>query len=172
VFVEDDITASALEPGSFDAIVSFEVVEHLQRPDAAFAAMARLLRPGGIAYHDYNPFFSVSGGHSLCTLDFLWGHARLDGVDFERYVREIRQAEADQVLRFYRESLNRLTLADLRRAIEKAGLDLLALVPWTDRALAPLLTADVLAEIRRSHPTAGVEDLLSTFVSVIARRPA
>ena len=170
-FVEDDITASRLEPASFDAIVSFEVLEHIARPDAAFAAMARLLKPGGVVYHDYNPFFSVNGGHSLCTLDFPWGHARLDPADFERYLREIRPSEVDQGLRFYRESLNRMALADLRRAVGSAGLDLLALIPWTDRTLVPSLTPEAVADVRRVYPAAGAEDLLATFVSVVARRP-
>jgi SAM-dependent methyltransferase len=171
-FVEDDIVTSALEPGSFDAIVSFEVVEHLRDPAAAFGAMARLLRPGGVAYHDYNPFFSANGGHSLCTLDFPWGHARLDADDFARYLREVRPAEAAQAYRFYTENLNRLTLDGLRAAIDETGLELLAVVPWTDRTLVQRLTPDVLPEVQRTYPAAGMEDLLATFVAVIARRPA
>ena len=120
-FVEDDITASALEPGSLDAVVSFEVVEHVADPAAAFAAIARLLRPGGITYHDYNPFFAINGGHSLGTLDLPWGQARLDDADLERYVREIRPAEADRALGFVRESLNRLTLAASTRRSREPG---------------------------------------------------
>lgn len=171
VFVEDDITTSALEPASLDAIVSFEVLEHVHRPAAAFASMARLLKPGGIGYHDYNPFFSLIGGHSLCTLDFAWGHARLGPADFERYLLEIRATEAGQALRFYRESLNRMTLADLRTVVAAAGLELLALISWSDRTLLPRLTHDVLTEVRRTYPTAGVEDLLATYAAVIVRRP-
>lgn len=170
-FVEDDITASILEPATFDAIVSFEVLEHLADPPAAFAAMARLLKPGGIAAHDYNPFFSVNGGHSLVTLDAPWGHARFDDADVERYVREIRPNEVAQALEFYRTSLNRMTLADLGRAIADAGLELVTVVPWVDRRLVPMLTPDILADVRRLHPTAGPTDLLATFVSVVARRP-
>lgn len=170
-FVEDDITASNLEPGTFDAIVSFEVLEHLADPPAAFAAMARLLKTGGIAAHDYNPFFSVNGGHSLATLDVPWGHARFDDADVERYVREIRPRELDQALEFYRASLNRMTIADLGRAIADAGLELVAVVPWVDRRLVPMLRPDILAEVRRLHPTAGPTDLLATFVSMVARRP-
>jgi SAM-dependent methyltransferase len=170
-FVEDDITASALEPERFDLIVSFEVLEHVQRPPQALAAMARLLRPGGVMYHDYNPFFSAIGGHSLATLDLAWGHARLDAADVERYLREIRPAEADQALRFYHESLNRMTLADLRDAIAAAGLELLDVVPWYQRALLTDLEPEVLAEVRRNYPTATLEDLLATFVAVVARRP-
>lgn len=171
-FVEDDITATNLEPASFDAIVSFEVLEHVGSPAAAFASMARLLKPGGIAYHDYNPFFSSNGGHSLCTLDFPWGHARLDAADVERYLREIRPTETDEALRFYLESLNRMTMADLRAAVEAAGLELLAIIPWTDRKLVPELGEAVLAEVRRSYPAATTADLLATFVVIIARMPA
>lgn len=171
-FVEDDITASALEPGSLDAIVSFEVLEHVSHPGEAFAAMARLLRPGGVMYHDYNPFFSAIGGHSLVTLDVPWGHARLEPDDVERYLHEIRPTEADQALRFYRDSLNRMTLADLRAAIAAADLDLVALVPWYQRALLADISPQVLAEVRRNYATATIEDLLATFVAVVARRPA
>ena len=133
--------------------------------------MRGLLRPGGVAYHDYNPFFSLNGGHSLCTLDFPWGHARLDHADFERYLDERRPDATVQTLRFYDESLNRMTLADLRGAIAGAGLETLAVVPWSDRSLVALLTPDVLPEVRRTYPTATIEDLLATFVSVVVRRP-
>ena len=170
-FVEDDITTSRLEPASFDAIVSFEVLEHVLDPAAAFQAIGRLLKPGGVTYHDYNPFFSANGGHSLCTLDLPWGHARLDDQDVERYLHEIRPAEEEQALRFYREGLNRMTLADLRDAVSGAGLELLAVIPWTDRKLVGTLSDGTLADVRRTYPTAVAADLLATFVAVIARRP-
>ena len=171
LFVEDDIASSALEAGSFDAILSYEVLEHVQQPDRAILAMARLLAPGGLGYHEYNPFFSVLGGHSLCTLDFPWGHARLDADDFERYLAELRPRELEQAMRFYRENLNRLTLADLRRHVANAGLELLALIPWHERTRVPMLTPDVLAETRRTYSTATAEDLLGSYVSLVVRRP-
>jgi len=170
-FIEDDITASRLEDGSFDAIISFEVLEHVVDPQAAFRTMRRLLRPGGVGYHDYNPFFSLNGGHSLCTLDFAWGHARLDPTDFERYVEELRPDAVAQTLRFYRESLNRMTQADMRAAIAAAGLEPLAIVPWVDRAVLGRLGPEVLDEVRRTYPAAAIADLLATFVAVVVRRP-
>ena len=170
-FVEDDISASALEPEGFDAVVSFEVLEHVRSPLAAFTSMARLLAPGGVGYHDYTPFFSVVGGHSLCTLDMPWGHARLAPADFERYLTDLRPAEGEQALRFYRESLNRLAIADLRQAVANAGLELVALLPWPDRDLAADLTPQIVSEVQRAYPSATVEDLLATFVSVVVRKP-
>jgi SAM-dependent methyltransferase len=170
-FVEDDICASGLKSEGFDVIVSFEVLEHVVPSGAAFTSMARLLARGGVAYHEYNPFFSVVGGHSLCTLDMAWGHARLEPDDFERYLSEIRPAELDQALRFYQQNLNRMTLADLRLAVEQSGLELVALLPWTDRTLATDLTAPIVSEVQRAYPSARVEDLLATFVSVVIRKP-
>jgi SAM-dependent methyltransferase len=170
-FVEDDITRSSLPDASFDWIVSFEVLEHVLHPSAALSAMVRLLRPGGVMYHDYNPFFAINGGHSLCTLDFAWGHARLDAEDFDRYVRERRPGEVGPAQRFFSESLNRMTHADLRAAVEAAGLEPLALIPWTDRSVVPKVSVDVIADAQRLYPTATVEDLLATFVAIVARRP-
>lgn len=169
-FIEDDITRSRLEEDSFDAIVSFEVLEHLLDPPAAFSAMATLLKPGGIVYHDYNPFFAMNGGHSLVTLDIPWGHARLDDADVERYLRELRPTEADQALRFYRDSLNRMSRADLVSALDGAGLETLAIIPWTQRALAPQLTHDVVNDVERTYPGVRAEELLQTFVTVVARK--
>lgn len=41
-----------IAPGSVDVIASFAVLEHLHRLGRAFAAMARLLKPGGWMVHD------------------------------------------------------------------------------------------------------------------------
>lgn len=69
------------------------------------------------------------------TLDLPWGHARFDADDVERYLREVRPTEAEQALRFYHDSLGRMTLADLRYASAAAGLESVAIIPWYQRSL-------------------------------------
>jgi SAM-dependent methyltransferase len=46
-FVRMDVAELSFPPASFDAVCSFETVEHLDEPEAFVAAVARVLRPGG-----------------------------------------------------------------------------------------------------------------------------
>jgi len=43
-----ELTAMNLEPGSFDVITAFHVVEHLQKPDEYLREARRLIRPDGL----------------------------------------------------------------------------------------------------------------------------
>jgi len=169
-FLEDDICSSSLESQSADAIVSWEVLEHLKSPARAFEQMFRLLKPGGIAFHEYNPFFSQDGGHSLCTLDFPWGHARLSPEDFERYLREIRPSEETVAKRFYHENLNRMTIADLERYATDAGFTSLSIQPWIEARHFDELTTDALADIKNSYPSCELTDLISPAVWVLLKK--
>ena len=45
-----DIEAIPVAEGSFDAVFCTEVLEHVPRPAAALAELARILRPGGAAF--------------------------------------------------------------------------------------------------------------------------
>jgi len=47
-FETQDLHELDFAPGSFDAVVSFESVEHLERPEAFLARAAEVLRPGGV----------------------------------------------------------------------------------------------------------------------------
>lgn len=169
-FSEDDICASSVVSGSMDVIFSWEVMEHVIDPAAAFNEMYRMLKPGGVVFHEYNPFFSLTGGHSLCTLDFLWGHARLTNSDFERYLDQIRPDEKELALSFYHNNLNRMTLSDLQRYIENAGLTPLSILPWPKRKHLDLVTNDILSQCVDVYPTATVNDLISPFVWVLLQK--
>ncbi len=58
--VQAPITTGTFEPGSFDVITAFEVVEHLQDPLAEAAVIAHALRPGGLFYCTTPNFGSLS----------------------------------------------------------------------------------------------------------------
>jgi SAM-dependent methyltransferase len=171
-FVDQDVSRSTLPGGGFDLAVSWEVLEHLRAPAESLREMYRLLEPGGFMFHEYNPFFAADGGHSLCTLDIPFGHARLSDAEFEAHVREVRPSEAEVDLRFYRNNLNRMTLNDLRSACTGAGFELLSVLEWPHEPDVQYLDPAVLAQVQSTYPTATMNDLLSRRVWVFARKPA
>jgi hypothetical protein len=132
---------------------------------------ARLLRPGGLAYHEDNPFFALDGGHSAGTLDMPWGHVRLEPEDLERFLRTRRPDEAEDALDFLRHAINRATQADVRRAAAAAGLEVAAWLPRTRTEDLMLLEPGILAQCRRAHPAVEVVDLVSRIVRCVLRRP-
>jgi SAM-dependent methyltransferase len=168
-FRVDDVTSSAIESGRFDLILSWQTLEHVADPAAAMVEMKRLLRPGGLMFHEYNPFLAIDGGHSLCTLDFPWGHARASAADFERFVRERRPGEAERAIAFFTGALNRMTMADLEDHVAAAGLETLALAPRTRTEDLMLLERATLEDVRANYPRASVVDLSSRIVRVAAR---
>ncbi len=170
-FVQDDITASSLPSEMFDVICSWEVLEHVADPAATFSEMSRLLKPGGISIHDYNPFFCLSGGHSLCGLDFVWGHVRLNPEDFARYVRQFRPAEAEAAINFFEYNLNRMTLLMLRDLCTRAGLQELSIIPAPKQGHATLVTSTIMEQCRAVHPTVTLLDLITPRVVAIHRKP-
>jgi len=169
-FIEDDICSSSVASESKDVIVSWEVLEHITKPNDAFKEMARILKPGGFAFHEYNPFFSVDGGHSLCTLDFPWGHARLNDEDFEKYLDEFRPDEKEVSLSFFRNNLNRMTLAHLTDCMEKNGLRPLSIISWYSSDDQTHLANEMLEQCKNIHPTVELVDLVAPIVWVLCEK--
>jgi 2-polyprenyl-3-methyl-5-hydroxy-6-metoxy-1,4-benzoquinol methylase len=155
----------------FDLVVSWETLEHLTRPQEALARMQRALRPGGHCFHEYNPFFCFSGGHSLATLDFPYAHVLLSSADFERYVRTYRPDELEMARAFFERSLNRMTLADLADACERAGFETLARVPWVVSDSLRWIGPDTLARAQQRYPGLTALDLMAHSVWVLLRKP-
>ncbi len=169
-FINDDICNSQLPHNSYDIICSFDVLEHLHNTAQAFKSMALLLKPGGLIIHDYNPFFALNGGHSLCTLDFEWGHARLNNTDFETYISMYRPNEYEQALAFYYKGLNRVTIHEMQSHIIDAGLTIEACIPYTRPQHIHTITHSILSQVQTHYPKATALDLISPRVVIIARK--
>ena len=161
------------EDGSFDVAISVSAFEHFRDPHAVLREQARVLRPGGLVYHSYQPWFSPAGGHSLSTLDFPWGHVRLTADEFESYIGEHRPYELEETLSSYRLAYQepRLTLAEVERAALDHGFELL---DWVEESNGPdhlgSLDAAVLDECRAAFPEVTVRDLVTTDHLLVARK--
>lgn len=170
-FLHDDLCRSTLPDRSFDLVCSWDVLEHLIDPAAAFKQMARILKPGGLMYHVYNPFFSLDGGHSLCTLDEPWQHCRAGGDEVQAWLLEHRPSEAWQAMRFYDRCLNRMTLGDMLGHMRNAGLHFGKCTVTQPEEAKAMLTPEIMAEVQALHPSVTETDLLSSFVTVTGRKP-
>jgi ubiquinone/menaquinone biosynthesis C-methylase UbiE len=164
------------EDGSFDLVCSMSAVEHFEDLPAVLSELARVLRPGGLMHHGVDPWFGKAGGHSLCTLDFPWGHLRLTDDELARYLAEQRPYERDDALEFHRHGFQvpRRTLTESRAAFEAAGLEILDWRELPVRLRDPhrrLAGEAVLRECRHQYPAVTLRDLLTISYGVVARRP-
>jgi ubiquinone/menaquinone biosynthesis C-methylase UbiE len=74
-----------------DVIYSSAVLEHITRPDLALKEMYRILKPGGLAAHSWNPFTSLTmGGHDIgIPYYYPWAHLRLKKEDHIQKLKEV-----------------------------------------------------------------------------------
>jgi len=169
-FIDDDICNTALKPLSFDIICSWDVLEHLHDTASAFVSMNKLLKDDGIMIHEYNPFFGLNGGHSLCTLDMLWGHTQLNDVDFEKYITKFRPEEIEKALSFYRNGLNRMTLYDIDLQLKKAKFEMVSIIPFVKEQHLRMIDHDILFRSQKHYPNVTLLDMASPRVYVVARK--
>jgi 2-polyprenyl-6-hydroxyphenyl methylase/3-demethylubiquinone-9 3-methyltransferase len=54
-FAQQDVYQLREEPGSYDAVLMMDLIEHLENQDAAISQASRALRPGGLLiFHTFN----------------------------------------------------------------------------------------------------------------------
>lgn len=86
-FAQTDVTAlDELADGSFDVIVSFETLEHVQAQERMLAGFARLLAPGGLL------LISTPDKHN---------YSDVPGYQNEHHVRELYRPEFEALLRMH-----------------------------------------------------------------------
>lgn len=101
-----DLTALALPDGSFDLVIAFHVLEHVEDDAAAFREIHRVLRPGGVALLQVptrpGPTFEDPSVRSPGERLAAFGqedHVRVYGDDFAARVRASGLSAEDVVYR-------------------------------------------------------------------------
>jgi SAM-dependent methyltransferase len=71
VSVAADALRLPIHSDTFDIAVCASLIEHIACPDRLLAELARVVRPGGIVYISFPPFYSPRGGHQLSPFHYL-----------------------------------------------------------------------------------------------------
>ena len=129
--------------GTFDAVFSWSVFEHVADVPLALREIHRVLRPGGAFFLQIRPLYhSAQGGHLWNILDEPWIHLKLDREELLDRVRGARldaipeaqrheafQGETPETYRAgvlaCHDSLNRITVGELVRRVQEAGFTIL-----------------------------------------------
>ncbi|MEW5984336.1 MAG: class I SAM-dependent methyltransferase [Acidobacteriota bacterium] len=174
-FEQADAECLPYPDGTFDLVHSASVLEHVSDARAAISEAFRVLKPGGWAYFDVDPWFGPAGGHSLCTLDFPWGHVRLDAEEFAPYLGRHRPHERDEALKCFSLGFQspRLTIGETRQAITETGFEVRgwAEAPTPLDTHHDLLTQVVLEDARKQHPAVTPRDLMTGGLTMVLSKP-
>jgi len=181
--------AEALASGSetFDAVISFDVLEHVGDPEAALSEIARVLRPGGRAWLVFPSYLGARSAH----LDYVTRLPALHRIfdptvlvsavndvlerDPERYGTPPQPPPHDSALgRTVLPTLNGLTLRDSRRLLAKAGLEteLEVVTPLVEPESELPLGSATSRALSRWHARRTLPELLVSAVAVTVRKPA
>jgi len=159
----------------FDIILSNSVLEHIVDLRAGLTTMNELLKPGGVMVHKFNPFFSETGGHEYCILDFPWGHVRLSREEIAEYLGTYRAWEKDRALKVLYDSFNdpKLSLSEIDDFIRTLGLKIDYASEKRNFSWKPDSEyLHILAQCQRHYSTIKRKDLVSdTVVRVLRRNP-
>ena len=109
---------------SMDVVVSWSVFEHVSNPVAVLSELRRIIRPGGFMFLQIWPMFhSQHGSHLWFWYPQGWVQHLHDPKEVERDVRadgRLPNDVVDEMLTDFN-SLNRLTINDLQRALSATG---------------------------------------------------
>lgn len=164
------------EKEKYDIIFSWETLEHVIDNNKGFANIYNALVPGGVSLHTYNPFFSITGGHSLCTTNAPWGHARMTVNDFKKYTEEnlpndVPDDFIDISLNFFTQNLNRMTQRDLKQILVDNGFEILEFIPHVKYNMMQNIDNEIFYQIKQLYPTVTITDLISDYVTVLIKKP-
>ncbi len=141
--INADASLLPFPKNSFDAVVSINVFEHIEKVDLALKEIYRVLKPSGLAYLHLPPYYSPWGPHLENWIHFPWPHlffsdrtllrvaAREDALKHlnENFVAPAQinwELSGDRI-----PGVNRITLRRFRNLTVKAGFKILQLKLFT-----------------------------------------
>jgi SAM-dependent methyltransferase len=127
---------------SYDVVVTWSAFEHVSEPVQMFGEIRRLLKPGGVCFLQIWPLWpSQHGGHLWPHFDEPFPHLLRDEQEIEESIRGRQATDPTRTADGEFASLNRLTLADLQRAMMAGGLFVSKLKLLTDTIHIPVQLA-------------------------------
>ncbi len=159
----------------FDIIFSWETFEHITNPKEAIKRIHKALKPGGISFHNYNPFFCISGGHSMCTLDYPFAHTFLSNDDFKQYISTITpdsppEKYEELSYEFFTKNLNRMTQNDLKNYLKEENFKILDFIALPDFNMLQYIDNNTLTLAKQLYPNLTLNDLLCSNVYFIIQK--
>jgi ubiquinone/menaquinone biosynthesis C-methylase UbiE len=149
VFVESDAQSQIFRDGLFDIVVSFNALEHVPDPGAAFREVLRVAKPGALVFLQFDPIWtSPAGNHFSHFVEEPWAHLKYSTEEFGLKMR-VAGATDDDVSEFCR-AMNRVRLQcflDIFHSGQMQGLvEIVDLETWP---------TTVEEEPRTAHPNFG-----------------
>jgi len=172
-FVIGDITKKTnFNSENISVINSIAVLEHILDLPSAFKEMYRILKPGGIMIHSYDPYFHPAGGHGLGVLDMPWGHLQVNPDEYERYIKEFRPFEIDQAMNWYKNGVHKKYP---KRLMMKLVLDSgFKILFWNTRKInkhqRSRIGNGLMRNVFKNYPEISFDDLLACEHTFIAQK--
>jgi SAM-dependent methyltransferase len=124
--------AIPLEDNSVDAVLSFDVFEHVQNPESVLKECFRVLKPGGRAYLVFPSYYQPVEHHLALVTRFPGLQYFFSGKTLVQAYWEILDERGDEALWYKRRSpiletwergntINGLTLSAFRKLIKRGG---------------------------------------------------
>ena len=151
-----DATRSGLPAGSADLVCSSNVLEHVSQGllSPLHAESARILRPGGLAVHRFNP------GDHFATVD-----RRITTANFVRFSASQWRWYGGSGLAYH----NRLRCPDHARLMKQAGFELaLTRVRHNERAARAIDSGEL--PVHADFQQFSTEELVADYMWIVGRR--
>src|SRR3954447_1111668 len=133
--------------GSFDAVLSTNVFEHVMDLDLAFREIRRVLKPRGSLLTRFGPlFYSPHGYHLYWACQVPYAHL-LFGLDAIAAMRANRGGSAKQPGSWQELGLNGLKFRDYAASVERTGFEVVRFHPIPVKGLKRLAAAPLIGDL-------------------------